>query len=118
MADMQGLGPCAARREGSNPSPPTIERCRYVCYHAHMARISKNKFKVIIEHDEDGYFFASVPALPGCHTQAKTLSELTERIREAILLCLQVAKEDGSYRRKIAQLSYEPTFVGMEMVIV
>lgn len=25
----------------------------------------------IIEKDADGYFVASVPSLPGCHTQAK-----------------------------------------------
>lgn len=52
----------------------------------------KHQFKVIIERDEDGYFIASVPALPGCHTQAKIFSELTERVREAIELCLEVAK--------------------------
>jgi predicted RNase H-like HicB family nuclease len=30
---------------------------------------------------------ASVPALKGCHTQAKSLDVLMERIREAIELC-------------------------------
>ena len=33
---------------------------------------------------------ASVPSLPGCHTQAKSLDELMERIREAIEVCLEV----------------------------
>jgi predicted RNase H-like HicB family nuclease len=33
---------------------------------------------------------ASVPALPGCHTQAKSLDELNRRTREAIELCLEV----------------------------
>jgi len=42
------------------------------------------KFAVIVERDEDGYYVASVPELPGCHTQAKTLDGLMERIREAI----------------------------------
>ena len=42
------------------------------------------KFAVIVEKDEDGYYVASVPELPGCHTQAKTLDELTKRIKEAI----------------------------------
>ena len=36
----------------------------------------KQQFKVIIEQGEDGLFVASVPSLPGCHTQAKTLKEL------------------------------------------
>ena len=47
------------------------------------------EFNVIIERDADGYFVASVPTLKGCHTQAKSLDELMERIREAILLCLE-----------------------------
>jgi len=48
------------------------------------------QFDVIIERDAEGYFVASVPALPGCHTQAKSLDVLMERIREAIALCLEV----------------------------
>ncbi len=35
---------------------------------------------VIIEKDSDGYFVASVPSLKGCHTQAKSLDILMERI--------------------------------------
>jgi predicted RNase H-like HicB family nuclease len=42
------------------------------------------KFAVVVERDEDGYYVASVPELPGCHTQAKTLDELIARIKEAI----------------------------------
>ncbi len=38
----------------------------------------------MVEKDEDGVYVASVPELPGCHTQAKTLDELTKRIKEAI----------------------------------
>jgi predicted RNase H-like HicB family nuclease len=47
-------------------------------------------FNVVIERDEEGFYVASVPALPGCHTQAKSLDELNERTREAIELCLEV----------------------------
>jgi predicted RNase H-like HicB family nuclease len=47
-------------------------------------------FDVIVERDADGYYVASVPSLPGCHTQAKSLDDLMERIREAIALCLEV----------------------------
>jgi predicted RNase H-like HicB family nuclease len=42
------------------------------------------KFAVVVERDENGYYVASVPELPGCHTQAKTLDELTVRVKEAI----------------------------------
>jgi predicted RNase H-like HicB family nuclease len=48
------------------------------------------EFNVIIERDEDGYYVASVPELRGCHTQAKSLDKLMERIREAVELCLEV----------------------------
>jgi predicted RNase H-like HicB family nuclease len=47
----------------------------------------KKEFNVIIEEDADGFFVASVPELHGCHTQAKSLEVLWERIREAIELC-------------------------------
>ena len=47
------------------------------------------EFNVLIEKDTDGYFVATVPSLRGCHTQAKSLDNLTERIREAIALCLE-----------------------------
>lgn len=49
-----------------------------------------HQFDVIVEKDSAGYFVASVPTLPGCHTQAKSLDTLMERIREAIELCLEV----------------------------
>ncbi len=79
-------------------------------------KILRNQFKVLIEQDEDGYFVATVPLLPGCHTQAKTIPELMERVRDAIRLCLEVSKKDRQYREKTRQFSYEPSFVGMEVV--
>jgi predicted RNase H-like HicB family nuclease len=48
------------------------------------------QFDVVVERDSEGYFVASVPALPGCHTQSKSLDELMVRVREAIELCLEV----------------------------
>ena len=78
----------------------------------------KKQFKVIIERDEDNFFVASVPALPGCYTQAKTLSQLTKRIREAISLCLELAKTDPQYRAKLKEFTSEPTFIGLEVVEV
>lgn len=47
------------------------------------------EFTVLIEEDEEGYLTAEVPALRGCHTQAKSLDELMQRVREVILLCLE-----------------------------
>ncbi|MEH2409862.1 type II toxin-antitoxin system HicB family antitoxin [Nostoc sp.] len=52
------------------------------------------EFNVIIERDSEGYFIASVPNLAGCHTQAKSLDELIDRIKEALELCLEVEQEN------------------------
>ena len=49
----------------------------------------RREFNVVIERDEDEYLVASVPSLPGCHTQAKSLDDLMERAKEAIELCLE-----------------------------
>ena len=49
----------------------------------------KREFDVVIERDSEGYLVATVPALPGCHTQAKSFDKLQERVREAIELCLE-----------------------------
>jgi predicted RNase H-like HicB family nuclease len=54
------------------------------------------EFSVVIERDEDGWYVASVPALPGCHTQARSLDELMERVREAIALYLEVETETAA----------------------
>lgn len=75
------------------------------------------QFKVIIEQDEDGYFVASVPSLPGCYTQAKDLDMLRERVKEVISLCLSVARKNAAYRKKMEHFSYEPVFVGLETVV-
>lgn len=49
-----------------------------------------SEFNVVIEKDADGFFVATVPALRGCHTQARSLDVLMKRIRQAIELCLEV----------------------------
>ena len=46
-------------------------------------------FNVIVERDEEGFYVATVPELRGCHTQARSLDTLMERVREAIDLCLE-----------------------------
>lgn len=67
------------------------------------------KFAVVVEKDELGYYVASVPELPGCHTQAKTLDKLTERVKEAIEVYLEAA---GSKPREGVEL------VGLQIVEV
>jgi predicted RNase H-like HicB family nuclease len=66
------------------------------------------QFDVVVERDSEGFCVASVPALAGCHTQARSLDELMGRIWEAIELCLEV--EDGMVE--------ELDFVGIQRVTV
>ena len=66
------------------------------------------QFDVVIERDAEGYYVASVPQIRGCHTQARSLDEVTERIREAIILCLE--GEDTPHE--------ELEFVGIQRVTV
>ena len=40
-------------------------------------------FDVVLLEDETGGYVAIVPALPGCHTQGDTLSEVMENVKEA-----------------------------------
>jgi len=66
------------------------------------------EFDVVVEMDEDGYYVASVPALQGCHTQARSLDKLMVRIQEAIALCLEVEGTPASSSR----------FIGVQRVSV
>ena len=52
------------------------------------------QFPVVIEKDEDGFFVADCPDLPGCHTQGKTLEGAIANIRDAIKLHLKILKEE------------------------
>jgi predicted RNase H-like HicB family nuclease len=53
------------------------------------------QFDVVVEKDSEGYFVATVPALPGCHTRVKSPDELMPRTKEAIELCLEVERSPG-----------------------
>jgi predicted RNase H-like HicB family nuclease len=75
------------------------------------------QFDVVIERDSEGYYVASVPQIPACHTQARSLDEVTERIREAIALCLEVEVPScrtpaGEHRR----MSRVPRVTGPELI--
>ena len=48
-----------------------------------------DEYTVVIELDEDGYYVGSVLELPGCHTQARSLDELLNRIKDAIKAYLE-----------------------------
>jgi len=51
------------------------------------------KLKVIIHKAEEGGFWAEIPAISGCVTQAETWDELIHNIYEAAQGCLSVDLE-------------------------
>ena len=73
-----------------------------------MVVVPKREFTVVIEKDEAGYFFADVPQLAGCHTQAKTLDALMKRVKEVIELCLEDEEAESTHTK----------FVGLQKVEV
>ncbi len=69
------------------------------------------KITSYIEKDlESGMYVATVPSIPGAHTQAETLDELQENLKEVIALCLaeMTAEEKESL----------PEFVGLAQLEV
>ncbi|HUV42031.1 MAG TPA: type II toxin-antitoxin system HicB family antitoxin [Sedimentisphaerales bacterium] len=64
-----------------------------------------------IEKDpETGLYIGIVPAIPGAHTQAKTLDELTDNLKEVVELCLE--EMDAEAKKLI------PEFVGIQQLEV
>jgi predicted RNase H-like HicB family nuclease len=57
------------------------------------------KLEVVIEHDETGYYVAEVPALPGCVSQGRTISEAKANIKEAITGWLAVMNDKAKQRQ-------------------
>ncbi len=53
------------------------------------------KYRVLIQPDEDGYFVAEVPALPGCISQGKSRDEALQNVKEAISLYLESLQAHG-----------------------
>lgn len=48
-----------------------------------MAGDKNSIFHVVIEKDRNGVYIGSVSELPGCLTQARSIDELIERIKQA-----------------------------------
>ena len=67
-------------------------------------------FVAYIEYDaETKLYVGTVPGLPGAHTQAETLDELHQNLREVVELCLE------EYEGGLEDL---PRFVGLQQIEV
>ena len=77
-----------------------------------MARKIAREFaySVFYEQASEGGYVASVPALPGCHTQGETLEEAERHVKEAIALYLEslaahgekIPKEGPSFQGRVS----------------
>lgn len=69
-----------------------------------------NTFIAYIEFDpETELYIGTVPGIPGAHTQASSLDELQENLKEVLSLCIE------EYGDEIKDL---PRFVGLQQVEV
>jgi len=55
-----------------------------------MQRKTPMKLKVIVHKAKEGGYWAEVPSVPGCATQAETIEELLKNVHEAVEACLSV----------------------------
>lgn len=65
-------------------------------------------FVVLIEQAPDGMFIAKAPDIQGCYTQGKTISQVLDRIKEAIQVCLEAENFESPQMK----------FVGLQKVQV
>ena len=45
--------------------------------------------RAVFERDAGGWWVASVPSVPGCHTQGRTLAQARERLKEALAVSVE-----------------------------
>lgn len=80
-----------------------------------MSKKSRHRirqFPVLVERDEDGFYVAECPVLPGCYTQGQSLDEALTNIHEVIELCLEEEET-----QKLLE-SYKPAGFSFHTVVV
>ncbi|MEK7855073.1 MAG: type II toxin-antitoxin system HicB family antitoxin [Acidobacteriota bacterium] len=56
--------------------------------------------KAIVHKAEEGGYWAEVPALPGCVTQAETMDEISGNLREAIQGWLEAGTPESTSNKE------------------
>lgn len=68
-------------------------------------------FTAHIEKDvESGYYIGTIPTVPGAHTQARTLDELSVRLKEVLELCFETMTEEE--KKNI------PQYIGTQQIAI
>jgi predicted RNase H-like HicB family nuclease len=78
------------------------------CWRVYNTCMKDHVYTAVIERDTaTGFYVAYVPDLPGAHTQAETLEELQDNLKEVVELVL----EDSELPKP------ESKFVGTQLVV-
>jgi predicted RNase H-like HicB family nuclease len=68
-------------------------------------------FTAHIEKDvESDFYIGTIPAVPGAHTQAKTLEELSTRLKEVLELCFETMTDE--------EKKSLPQFIGTQQISI
>jgi predicted RNase H-like HicB family nuclease len=67
------------------------------------------EFEIDYFQDEDGYFTAQVPAIPGCIASGKTLREAYRNAVDAIESCLEARRKVGAMKLR------KPRYAGLNV---
>jgi predicted RNase H-like HicB family nuclease len=74
----------------------TARRLSHVRKLARQKASASREYTVVISKDADGWLYAIVAELAGCHTQARTMPALMRRIKEAIVTCSDRERPSGA----------------------
>ncbi len=74
-------------------------------------------YTIHIERDEDGIYVVSVPSLPGCFTQGRTLDEAFRMAQDAIIGFIKVLIRRGK-KIPIERMRANPFTVSIAMPFV
>ena len=84
---------------GLRPNPEIPKAGRTSWYNAFVMF-----FRAVVHNAEEGGYWAEVPALPGCFTEAETREELLANIKEAIQGCLAVLNNREGSPDKVREI--------------
>ncbi|MCL4459618.1 MAG: type II toxin-antitoxin system HicB family antitoxin [Chloroflexi bacterium] len=57
--------------------------------------MTRYRFTILVEQDEDGVYIASCPALQGCYSQGETYEEAVTNLKDAIRLHIEARQAVG-----------------------
>jgi predicted RNase H-like HicB family nuclease len=75
------------------------------------------KLKILVHKDDKSGYWAEIPSLPGCFTQAETIEELLPNIYEAVEGYLKVREEENLKTEQSLSFMKNSQNTVLEMVV-